>query len=288
MKTTTVSEEHAGRRLDSFTTEHLSRFSRSSVQALCDEGMVLVNNKPAKPSYKLRSGDNVTVKYDAHNQTIPSIDLLIIYEDADCIVINKPAGILTHSKGVFNPEATVASFIRPRLEDLTGERAGIVHRLDRATSGIIICAKNPEALGWLQKQFSQRKAKKIYLAVVNGIPKPQEAIIDMPIERNPRKPQTFRTSKSGKKALTNYKILQTSSSHSLLELRPQTGRTHQLRVHLRRLGYPIVGDIIYGGLPYSRLLLHSASLEVTLPNRLRKIFEASIPSEFKEIMELDN
>jgi RluA family pseudouridine synthase len=188
---------------------------------------------------------------------------------------------LTHSKGAFNPEPTVASWLGSRLSGMNGERAGIVHRLDRATSGVMICAKTPEALSWLQKQFSMRKVKKTYVAVVEGDLALPEAIIDMPIERNPKKPQTFRVGSNGKPAVTAYKVLQTSTGRSLIELRPTTGRTHQLRVHLAHIKHPVVGDTFYRGVNADRLLLHALSLEITLPNRQRKIFTAPLPAEFK-------
>ena len=124
----------------------------------------------------------------------------IIFEDANCLVINKPVGVLSHSKGAYNPEATVATFIEPKLSGMIGDRAGIVHRLDRATSGVMICAKTPEALSYLQKQFSQRKVKKTYYAVIPGQLEPEEALIDIPIERDPQNPKTFRASQTGRTA----------------------------------------------------------------------------------------
>lgn len=305
MITTIVSEDHAGERIDTFATHELPQISRASVQKLCERGEIVVNSQPVKTSYKLRTGDVVGIGYEHDKQReTPAIELPVIYEDADCLVINKPSGILTHSKGAFNPEATVATFINSRLSDLSGQRAGIVHRLDRATSGVIICAKHPEALSWLQKQFSLRKVKKHYHAIVRGHPEPESAIIDMPIERNPKKPQTFRTGKTGKPAVTQYKILNVGHKivdaenseagnrtsdlgqpYSLLELEPLTGRTHQLRVHLKRIGYPIVGDILYGGETAERLMLHASILEITLPNRERRIFEADIPQLFKQYVQ---
>ncbi len=216
---------------------------------------------------------------------VPEIDLPVIYEDDDCVVINKPPGVLSHSKGAFNPEATVATWLAGRVKGLEGERAGIVHRLDRATSGVMICAKTPEALAWLQKQFSQRKTVKEYVAVVGGALDKPEAVIDMPIERNPKRPQTFRTGAAGKHAVTAYKVLSTRGGHSLLELKPETGRTHQLRVHLAKIGHPILGDELYGGPPAKRMLLHAKNLTVTLPSRERKTFGAPVPPEFNE--ELD-
>jgi 23S rRNA pseudouridine1911/1915/1917 synthase len=253
---------------------------------LIEEGKVLVNGGAVgKAGYKVRTSDQVQIIYDEATQAlIPDIALPVLYEDADCVVINKPVGLLTHSKGSFNPEATVSTWLRSRMKAMSGERAGIVHRLDRATSGVMICAKTPEALGLLQKQFSLRKVKKSYVAVVNGVMNEPEAIINMPIERNPRKPQTFRVGNNGKAALTAYKVLKTDGKYSLLELKPTTGRTHQLRVHLEKLGHPIVGDTFYGGQAAQRLFLHAQSLEITLPNRERKTFEVPVPSEFEELL----
>lgn len=286
MLVTAATEEYISERIDTFAARQLPQLSRASVQKLCEKGKILVNGQPVKSSYKLRLNDLVRIDYEHDQQKkIPAIELPVLYEDDDCLVINKPSGILTHSKGAFNPEATVATFITDRITELSGERAGIVHRLDRATSGVMICAKHAEALSWLQKQFSLRKVKKRYLAVVKDHPEPGTAIIDMPIERNPKKPQTFRTSKTGKPAVTHYKVLQQSGAYSLLECQPQTGRTHQLRVHLKRIGYPIVGDTLYGGDAAARLMLHASALEITLPNHERRTFEADMPDTFKQYIQ---
>lgn len=277
-------------RLDQYVIHHHPLLSRSGAVRLINEGGVIVNGEPqTKGGYKVRATDTVVInfKQEEHDE-IPEIELPIIYEDRQCVVINKPAGLLTHSKGGFNPEATVATWLRSRLaKDFTpgaGERAGIVHRLDRATSGVMICAKTSDALSWMQKQFSQRRVKKTYVAVVAGTFKEPQAIIDMPIERNPKKPQTFRVGANGKSALTAYKVLETSDKYSLVELRPTTGRTHQLRVHLEELGHPIVGDTLYGGQAADRLYLHARELELTLPSKKREVFKVPVPDSFKELM----
>jgi len=272
-------------RLDVFVLSHIPELSRAFIQKLCDQGKIIVNDVESKPGYKMRDNDRVEVDYDLSELAlIPDIDLPVLYEDDDCIVINKPTGVLTHSKGTFNPEATVATFLRSRMQGMEGERAGIVHRLDRATSGVIICAKNQAALSFMQKQFSERKVKKTYIAVISGKLTPETAIIDMPIERNPKAPATFRVGANGKHAITHYQTLQTNEHYSLLELKPETGRTHQLRVHLAQQGHPIVGDILYDGKPAERLFLHALSLEITLPNRERHVFEALLPPEFEELV----
>ncbi|MEI9914151.1 MAG: RluA family pseudouridine synthase [Candidatus Saccharibacteria bacterium] len=215
---------------------------------------------------------------------IPKISIPVIYENDDLIVINKPIGVLSHSKGAFNPEATVATWMEDKYKDEKNERSGIVHRLDRLTSGIMITSKTDEATKWLQKQFSTRKVKKTYIAIVSGHLSHPQAIIDLPIERNPKAPQSFRVGAGGKSALTEYTVLDTNDKFSLIELRPTTGRTHQLRVHLAHLGHPIVGDNIYKGKPADRMYLHAKSLEITLPNKERKTFEAPLPKEFKLYM----
>ncbi|HEX4774158.1 MAG TPA: RluA family pseudouridine synthase [Candidatus Saccharimonadales bacterium] len=281
-----MSTEAKPDRLDQYVVRQLPSLSRAFADKLIDQSRVLVNGQPQlKSGYRLRANDQIEIQYDENEQTsIEDIELPIIYEDKSCVVIDKPSGLLSHSKGAFNPEATVASWLGSRVDGLTGERAGIVHRLDRGTSGVMIGAKTPEALGWLQKQFSQRKVKKMYLAVVRGQLKQAEAIIDMPIERNPKKPQTFRVGSNGKPAVTAYKVLKSNAKFSLLELRPTSGRTHQLRVHLSHLGHPILGDNLYGGQPADRLYLHASSLEITLPNKQRQTFESPEPAEFHEVV----
>ena len=276
----------AGERLDQYIVKQMPGLSRSSIAKLIEQGKVSVNSEPVtKTGYKLKISDSVAVNYDADNQPeIPDIDLEIIYEDNDCLVINKPLGLLTHSKGAFNPEATIATWLSKYTSNMTGDRAGIVHRLDRATTGVMIAAKTPEALGWLQKQFSKRKVKKTYIAVVTGVLKQDEAIIDMPIERNPKKPQTFRVGSNGKSAVTAYKVIKSNDDYSLIELKPTTGRTHQLRVHLMQLGHPIVGDVIYGGEPADRLYLHALELEITLPSRERKKFKVPVSPKFNKLV----
>ena len=271
------------RRLDVCIVERLPNLSRASVVKLIEQGRVKINGKVArKPSYKLRESDDLVIDYDAAEQEkIPTIELPIIYEDEDCVVINKPVGLLTHSKGAFNPEPTVATWLSSHIKDMAGDRAGIVHRLDRATSGVMVCAKTPKALAWLQKQFSQRKVKKTYIAIVEGKLKEVEALIDMPIERNPKAPATFRVGANGKPSTTKYEVLQADDHYSLLGLKPETGRTHQLRVHLKHIGHPIVGDTLYEGATAARLFLHALSLEITLPSKERKIFVAPLPESFK-------
>ncbi len=271
-------------RLDTYVLRELGGLSRSLVSHLCKEGAVRLNGKVVtKPGTKIKSGDTVEADYNPLTSSdIPQIDLPILYQDSDCLVINKPAGLLTHSKGGFNPEATVATFIEPQIDDPGKERGGIVHRLDRITSGVIICAKTTEAYQWLQKQFAERQVQKTYVAIVEGNLKPEAALIDMPIERNPKKPQTFRVGAGGKPAETIYQTISQANGLSLVQLMPKTGRTHQLRVHMAHFGHPIVGDTLYGAAPSSRVFLHASQLAITLPNGATKVFKAKIPAEFDQ------
>jgi len=206
--------------------------------------------------------------------------LQIIYQDENVIVVNKSIGVLAHSKGAMNDEFTVAKFFeRYTKYNLNTNRAGIVHRLDRDTSGVMIGALNDESASYLQKQFANRKVKKTYVAVLEGIPSSPKAIIDLPISRNPSKPSTFKVDPKGKSAVTQYEVLESKDGRSIARLKPATGRTHQLRVHMAYLGTPIVGDRVYGK-PDERLYLHALSLEITIPGGIRKTFEAPLPDEF--------
>lgn len=288
-------------RLDMRVIAMYPDLTRSVAAKLIEQGKVTVNGTVIqKAGYKLKPGDEIIADYNYELMTaIPSIDIPIIYEDDDCVVVDKPAGILTHSKGDFNPEATVASWLAEHMvrsgqkplwileKDVesgspNNPRAGIVHRLDRATSGVIICAKTPAALKDLQKQFSQRKTKKTYIAVTYGHLAHPHAIIDMPIGRNPANPKTFHVTSGGKEAITEVKVLKSFDKAELLELKPVTGRTHQLRVHLSHQGHPIIGDTFYQGPTADRLYLHAQSLEITLPNKQRKLFESPTPQSFEK------
>lgn len=284
-------------RLDQRVVALMPLVSRSFATKLITDGKVTINGAVAtKAGTKLKPEDEVTIDYEEQEFIIPEIELPVLYEDDDVVVINKPIGLLTHSKGAFNPEASVATWLHNRITDKTlieadahqpNRRAGIAHRLDRATSGVLITAKTSASLTWLQKQFAKRNVKKTYHAVVTGHLKQEEALIDMPIERNPKAPATFRVGVNGKPATTHYRVLKTSDHYSLVELRPETGRTHQLRVHMAQLGHPIVGDTLYKGKSAERLYLHAHELELTLPNRERKVFSAPVPADFEGLLEHD-
>jgi 23S rRNA pseudouridine1911/1915/1917 synthase len=282
-------------RLDQRVVSLLPMLSRSFAVQLIHNGKVTINGVVAsKGGTKVKPTDEVKLDYKPEDFTIPDIELPVLYEDDECVVIVKPMGLLTHSKGAFNPEPSVGTWLHNRIKDKEllsadkdslNNRAGIVHRLDRATSGVMICAKTPKALSWLQKQFASRNVKKTYVAVVNGTLNPEAAVIDMPVERNPKAPATFRVGAQGKHAKTVYKTLDSNSRYSLVELRPETGRTHQLRVHMAHQHHPIVGDTLYGGEPAARLFLHAHELEITMPkSHERKVFTAPLPPEFEELV----
>jgi 23S rRNA pseudouridine1911/1915/1917 synthase len=280
-------------RLDVYMAQYWPEYSRSQWQKYIAEGRVKVNGEVEK-TVKTELGEDDQVTFDMpekpsyEGQTLP-----VLYEDENVIVINKPAGILTHAKGAPLDEFTVAEFVRSRTTDKPeSNRPGIVHRLDRGTSGVIICAKTSEAHSHLQRQFSNRNVKKHYVAVLSKTPKEPEAIIKLPIERNPKKPQTFRVGGQGKPAETRYKVREMlPDGKCLVDLYPQTGRTHQLRVHMAYMGAPVEGDRLYN--PGSkaarpawpakadRMMLHAADLEITIPGSERKVFKAPLPEDMK-------
>lgn len=272
-------------RLDIVLAEKFPAISRSFLQKLCSNDQVLVNGKPQKSGHKLLPHDKIEILYDMDAiEKIDDIDLPILYEDDNVVVINKPPGVISHARGRYWNEPSVASFVR-QLTGQDGERAGIVHRLDRATSGVMICAKTTSAMAFLQKQFADRQVEKTYIAIIEGHMKPPTAIIDMPIERNPKAPATFRVGPNGKPAQTQYKSISQNGDYEMLELIPKTGRTHQLRVHLKHRKHPIVGDRLYDGKDYDRLMLHAHRLKLRLPDDTEHVFEAPIPTVFKNIME---
>ena len=217
----------------------------------------------------------------------------VIYADDNVIVVNKPAGMLVHAKGSIAKELTVADYVRSQFnpdelaDNADNNRLGIVHRLDRVTSGVMICARNLATTSYLSRQFAERKAKKVYMALVGSLPRHSAARINLPIRRSRRAPATFVVDGNGKVAITDYTVQKEySDGRALLELRPLTGRTHQLRVHLAHLGCPIVGDAVYGHAHYGdRLMLHAYQLEISIPGQdgaKRRIFTAPLPADFQE------
>ena len=272
------------KRLDTYLYEHYKEISRSRWQKYIKDSRVSINGKTiTTPSYEIDDKAIIDIKLPEEKK-FEKEKLDILYLDDNVIVINKPAGILTHAKGTESDEFTVADFFkRYSIYALDTNRAGIVHRLDRDTSGVIIGARNNETANLLKKQFAKRLTKKTYIAITTGIPKLEKARIDLPIARNPKKPATFKVSSNGKVAITDYKVLKTNENYALIELMPKTGRTHQLRVHLNYINCPILGDKVYGAKKADRMYLHAEKLEITIPNKGRITFEAKLPKEFKNI-----
>ena len=255
-------------RLDVLMGEIFKSYNRSTLQKFIEFGFVSVDGELAKKAnQRVERGVKIELKVP---ETMKNADLVpeVIYEDENVVVLDKPAGLLSMAKGEYCPENTL-------------ERYGLlVHRLDRDTSGVVIMAKNEEVQRFLKKQFQARTTHKTYYAVVSGRPKLDEARIDLPIIRDLKRPTTFRVEAGGKPSETFYRVIKSNGEHSLIELRPTTGRTHQLRVHMKYIGTPIVGDIVYGIEKAKRMYLHAGKLEVTLPGGVRKVFESEIPSDF--------
>lgn len=275
--------QSAKKRLDVELSERFADISRSTIQKYIKAGYVTVNGEVREsPKADVTAADAIALSIpdqtDFSDETLP-----IIYIDDNVIVINKPVGVLTHSKGAMNDEFTVADFFRRYCTyNIDTNRPGIVHRLDRDTSGVMIGARNPETAQMLQKQFADRRTKKTYSAVVDGVLKNDSATIDLPIGRAPSAPSTFRVDAKGKTAQTSYDVIKSNGTYSLVELRPKTGRTHQLRVHMAYLNTPIHGDRVYGKVA-DRLYLHAHSLEITIPQSDRRTFTVLVPEEFSTL-----
>lgn len=272
----------AKRRLDSELADRHPGTSRSTWQKHIKAGHISVNGEvQLSPKSNVTDSDSIAIDTpDAIDFT--DQDLPILYLDENVIVINKPIGVLSHAKGALNDEFTVGEFFRRYCTyNADTNRPGIVHRLDRDTSGVMIGARNEATATMLQKQFADRKTKKTYIAITVGVPKNDVARIDLPIARNPSAPSTFRVDVKGKSAITDYKVLHATDELAMLELRPYTGRTHQLRVHAKYLNTPILGDRVYG-VAADRLYLHAKQLEITIPTSDRRIFESPLPEEFEK------
>lgn len=268
-------------RLDTFIAQNCGgKFSRSSAGKLIGQGRVKLNGEVVNSkAVKVKPGDEVEVDYE---DPVASEDLKILFENDNEIVISKPAGMLSHAKGPISGEVSVADWLQPRTTDLDAQRSGIVHRLDRATSGVMILAKNPESKSWLMKQFSDRNVHKKYLAIIEGQPDSRKFKIDMPIGRNPKKLTTFYVTDSGREAQTEVEVLSTNGEQSLVLLSPKTGRTHQLRVHMWANGWPILGDPFYNSdfKDGEDLMLHALSLTIQNGDKEWQDFEAPLPAHF--------
>jgi len=285
-------------RLDKFLVGAIPDLSRSRVQGLIESGKVLINQRlPKKSGEMLNSGDVIEVTIPGLRQTeleAQDIPLDILYENEDVLVINKPAGMVVHPAAGHTAGTLVNAILGydTELEGIGGEeRPGIVHRLDKETSGVIIVAKNEPALHWLQEQFRSRKAKKTYIALVDGKPATPKGRIEAPIGRDvsDRKKMAITTLQKGREAVSEYSCLENFERHTLLEFYPHTGRTHQVRVHCAFIRCPIVGDKVYGkrkpSLAIGRHFLHAQKLVILLPGESEpKIFIAPLPAELETVL----
>jgi 23S rRNA pseudouridine1911/1915/1917 synthase len=292
-------EGEKAERLDKFLVTCLPEFSRARLQGLIDDGFVTINDAPAKKSgQSIDSGAEVVVRVPP---PVPSglvgedIPLDIIFENDDLIVVNKPAGMVVHPAAGHDSGTLVHAVLGydPDMEGIGGEeRPGLVHRLDKETSGLIVLAKNERAHRWLQDQFRLRTVEKTYLALVDGKPPTPTGRVEASIGRDPshRKKMAIVPTGKGRESVSEYKTLESFRDHTLLEFHPFTGRTHQIRLHCQFLGCPIVGDSIYGkknsGLDINRHFLHAARLKIVLPGEKQpRIFEAELPVELKKVLE---
>jgi 23S rRNA pseudouridine1911/1915/1917 synthase len=287
-------------RLDRYVSETLRILSRSQIKAR--DLKAKINGKDVKNSRVVKQGDILELFWQDSppvNIIPQDIPLEIVYEDENCIIINKAQGMVVHP-GAGNRQDTLANALyfkilngggKEQYGEITNSvRPGIVHRLDKDTSGIIIAALNNEAHTFLAHQFKTRKTRKNYIAIVNGTPKEINGRMETYIARDQKDRKKFTVSTDGRNAVTYYKVVKSWRTHSLLMLRPRTGRTHQLRVHLRWLGHPILGDTVYGIadklFPNASLMLHSKSLAITLPGETeQKIFSSEMPLRFSEVIE---
>ncbi len=289
--------EHSGNRIDKALSMIDSNLSRMTVQRLINDGKILVNNKSVKVSYKTKVGDEITIeeeepqKIDIVAQDIP-IDVL--YEDKDIIVVNKPKGMVVHPANG-NPDGTVVNAIMnlcgDSLSGIGGKiRPGIIHRLDKDTSGVLIVAKNDNAHVNISNQIKNRETKKYYIALVRGVIKENEATINMPIGRSKKDRKKMAVTKDGKEAITHFRVIKRYDNYTLLEIKIDTGRTHQIRVHLAEIGHPVVGDYIYsnGKNPFGveGQMLHAKQIEFKHPSTGEQMkIEAPVPDYFNEIIE---
>ena len=288
MKEYIVSQEEKGKRLDTYIPSVDTDITRTSAQRLIEDGNILVNGKNAKVSYKIQENDKISVEIPEPKQIelkAQNIPIEIIYEDSDIIVVNKPKGMVVHPANG-NPDGTLVNAImaicKDSLSGIGGEiRPGIVHRIDKDTSGLLIVAKNDNAHVKMSEQ---------YIALVRGVFKENEATIDMPIGRSTSDRKKMAVNKNGKNAITHIKVLKRFDKYTLLKVNIETGRTHQIRVHLSHIGYPIVGDYTYSNgkneFDVIGQCLHAQKLEFKHPITQKDMcLEAELPQYFKDILD---
>lgn len=298
METFIIKKEDQNQRVDAYLSRQNQDLSRVAIQRLIENEKVLVNQKKTKASYKIQEGDSITLEQEEPKEIelkAQSIPIEIIYEDNDIIVVNKPKGMVVHPANG-NPDGTLVNAImaicRDSLSGIGGEiRPGIVHRIDKDTSGILIVAKNDKAHIKLSEQIKNHEIEKTYIALVRGIVKEQEATINMPIGRSTQNRKKMAVTKNGKQAVTHFKVINRclQENVTLLEIKIETGRTHQIRVHLSQIGYPIIGDNIYSNgknkWGIEGQCLHAKSLKFKHPTTGKEMYlEAKLPQYFNELL----
>ena len=284
-----VSDGQSGIRIDRYLSEMNEELSRSYIQKLLKEQEVMVNGFAVKANYKVQEGDEISVMVPDMKEPdiLPeNIPLNILYEDDDVLIVNKPKGMVVHPANG-NPDGTLVNAIlamcKDSLSGIGGEiRPGIVHRLDKDTSGLLIVAKNDEAHMNMSKQIQERKVTKKYIALVRGVVAEDEATIDLPIARSTKDRKKMAVDPKGRNAVTHFKVLKRYDNYTLLELKIDTGRTHQIRVHMAYIGHPIVGDSLYGNESdlITRQALHAYKVEFIHPITNKKMeIQSVIPKD---------
>ena len=297
MKEYIVNQEEKGKRLDTYIPSVDTDITRTSAQRLIEDGNILVNGKNAKVSYKIQENDKISVEIPEPKQIelkAQDIPIEIVYEDSDIIVVNKPKGMVVHPANG-NPDGTLVNAImaicKDSLSGIGGEiRPGIVHRIDKDTSGLLIVAKNDNSHVKMSEQIKNHEVKKTYIALVRGVFKENEATIDMPIGRSMSDRKKMAVNKNGKNAITHIKVLKRFDKYTLLQVNIETGRTHQIRVHLSHIGYPIVGDYTYSNgkneFDVVGQCLHAQKLEFKHPITQKDMcLETELPQYFKDILD---
>lgn len=294
-KIITVSEEFNGVRADKVVSSVINDLSRSFVQGLFEESKVLINSKPAKGKIKVATGDIIELEVPKLQELRvqgEDIPLNIIYEDKDIIVVNKPKDMVVHP-APGNYTGTLVNALLNHCKDLSGIngviRPGIVHRIDKDTSGILVIAKNDFAHNVLAEQFKEHSIKREYYALVEGRIKKEEGTIDAPLGRHHKNRLKYAVVKDGKRAITHYEVIEVFNSCTLVKCKLETGRTHQIRVHMAFIGHPLVGDTVYGlkkqKLTNNGQVLHAKSLGFIHPTKKIYVeFDSNLSSEFKEIL----
>ena len=291
--TFTIQEEKG--RVDKVLTTFLPEYSRSQVQEWIAEGDVLLNGEMVKANYKVQSGDKITLTIPPVQETetvAENIPLEIVYEDEDVVVINKPQGMVVHP-AAGHPSGTLVNALLYHIKDLSGIngiiRPGIVHRLDKDTSGLLMVAKNDHAHESLAKQLKERTALREYVALVHGVVPHDEASIEAPIGRSPHDRRKHTVIENGKDSVTHFNVLERFPDYTLLSVRLETGRTHQIRVHMEYIGFPMVGDVFYGRrktIKGNGQFLHAKKIGFTHPTTGEEmVFEADLPEIFKETLD---